>query len=187
MRAYDEQKFAELVLYVAERMAEERLFGATVLNKVLYFSDFIHYAQYGEPITSADYMHLPHGPAPRRMIPVQQELVAQGDAAVQERQVGAYMQKRLVPLRDPNLSLFGGTEIGVVENVIASIRGRSASAVSELSHGMIGWKVTPEHETIPYESIFLYHGPVTAEDEKKAGEIAHDLAGQLAAAGVATA
>jgi hypothetical protein len=130
-------------------------------------------------------MRLPHGPAPRKLTPVRRDLVASGDAVVQERHVGTYLQKRLVPLRDPDLSLFSGTEIAMVEQVIEQLRGHTATAVSDLSHGMLGWQVTPEHETIPYESIFLYDGPVTAADEKKAREIAHDLREQLAAAGVA--
>jgi hypothetical protein len=187
MRPYDEQKFRELMLYVASRMADDNSFGATMLNKVLCFSDLFHYARYGDAITGAEYMRLPHGPAPRALKRVQNDLVASGEAVVQQQTVGAYVQKRLVPLRDPDLSLFSGTEIAMVNEVIAQLRGRSAAAVSGLSHGMIGWQVTAERETIPYESIFLYDGPVTAADKKMAREIAHDLREQLAAAGVPAA
>jgi Protein of unknown function (DUF4065) len=184
VRPYDERRFSELMLYVASRMADESSFGATMLNKVLCFSDFLHYARYGDSITGAEYMRLPYGPAPRPLKRVQNDLIGSGQAACQEQTVGAYVQKRLVPLRDPDLSLFSGTEIAMVDQIITQLRGRSAVSVSDLSHGMLGWQVAPEHETIPYESIFLYAGPVTESDEKKAREIADDLREQLDAAGI---
>jgi hypothetical protein len=36
---YDEAKFTELLLYVADRLRVDRAGGATKLNKVLFFAD----------------------------------------------------------------------------------------------------------------------------------------------------
>ena len=183
---YDEDKFRELLLYVAARMQDDPSFGATKLNKVLFYADFYHYAEYGQPITGAVYQKLAHGPAPKRLLPVQRELVADESAAVQRLRVGNFTQKRLVPLRDADLTGFSGTEIAMVEWVIEKLQHHSAITVSGASHRMLGWQIAAEGEVIPYASIFLYEGPVTHADEIHGKEVAGGLARELATAGSAS-
>jgi len=181
---YDEQKFRELMLYIAARMEGDPSFGATKLNKVLFFADFFHYVEYGAPITGAEYQKLSHGPAPRRLLPVQNQLRAAGDATIRQTRVGTYVQKRLVPLRDADLSYFSGSEIAVVDEVISSLEQHTAMSVSAASHRMLGWQIAREGQTIPYESAFLYAGPVTGADEDHARKVASNLAEQLVVVGV---
>ena len=66
---YDEAKFTELLLHVADRLRNDRAGGATKLNKVLYFADFAHVRRHGRPISGAEYQKLAHGPAPRPLRP----------------------------------------------------------------------------------------------------------------------
>ena len=171
-RAYDEEKLEELVLYVADKMKDRPNFGATVLNKVLFFADFFHYAQYGRPITGADYYRLDHGPAPRRLLPVRLSLLNAGRAEMRERTVGTCTQQLLVPLDSPNLSKFSGTEIAVVDEVIEMVSGFTAVDISELTHRFDGWRIAGTRESIPYESIFLHSVPVSDADRAKAKELA---------------
>lgn len=179
---YDEDKLAELMLYIANRMSNDTYFGATVLNKTLFFSDFFQYAASGAPITGADYQKLPQGPAPRRLLPVQSELVRSGAAVLRHVQRGSYTQKRLIPLRDADLSRFSGSEIGMVEHVIGQIAGHDAKAVSNASHTLVGWQVAQPNETIPYHSVFLFSAPVTDADIIFAKEAEGELRDELAAA-----
>src|SRR5665811_1099589 len=79
---YDERKFTELLLYVADRLRADRAGGATKLNKVLFFADFAHVRRTGAPITGAADQKLPQGPAPRRLKPVRDSLVSTGQATV---------------------------------------------------------------------------------------------------------
>lgn len=181
---YDEEKLAELILYVAARMADDPSFGATKLNKVLFFADFYHYAQHGRSITGAEYQKLKHGPAPRQLLPVQRALTLKGDAVVRRGQVGPYTQKRLLPLRDPDLSRFAGSEIALVDEIISVLSERSAVEVSELSHCTVGWRIANEGETIPYDSVFLYDEPLTESDRHHAREVAERLRPQLEGAGI---
>lgn len=181
---YDEQKFRELMLYIAARMEGDPAFGATKLNKMLFFADFSHYVDYGQPITGAEYQKLPHGPAPRRLLPVQKQLQDEGDATIRHMRVGGYTQKRLVPLRDADLSYFSGSEIATVEETISRLEQHTALSVSAVSHRMFGWQIAREGQTIPYQSAFLYSGPVTDADEVYAKEVASNLAEQLVGAGV---
>ncbi len=182
---YDEEKLGELMLYVAGRMSQDPSFGATKLNKVLFFADFFHYAQHGTAITGAEYQKLRYGPAPRQLVPVQRSLTSTGAALIRRSEAGPYAQKRLTPLRDADLSRFTGTEIAIVDEIISCLTGRTATEVSDISHLMVGWKIAAEGETIPYDSVFLYDGPLTDSDYRFAKQIAERLRPELEGAGIA--
>jgi hypothetical protein len=80
----DERKMKELILYISQKCADDAKFGATKLNKILYFSDFLAYAYHGSPITGFEYQKLPNGPAPRRLVPVREQLMESGELGIQE-------------------------------------------------------------------------------------------------------
>ena len=76
---YDEDKFRELILYIAHKCSDNPGFGDTRLNKVLFFSDAFALQYLGEPVTGARYQKLKYGPAPRALLPVRREMEAAGD------------------------------------------------------------------------------------------------------------
>jgi hypothetical protein len=86
-------------------------------------------------------------------------------------QDGKYQQKRVVPLRAPDLSLFSAEDIAIVDEMIQGLWQRTATAVSELSHG-IAWKVAGDRERIPYEAVFLSDEPLTEYDIARTHELA---------------
>jgi hypothetical protein len=145
----DERKLAELVLYISQKCANDPTFGAVKLNKILCFSDFLFYAYHDRGITNVDYQKLPNGPAPRRLIPVRDELIKNGELAIQEIALkSGYTQKRTVNLRSPNLDIFTGAEIAMVDRVIESMQEVTAELASDMSHNLVGWKTTkPSHTT----------------------------------------
>lgn len=169
----NEAKLAELILYISKKCADDPCFGATKLNKILYFADFLHYGEYGKPITGVEYQKLQYGPAPRRLLPVRDELVNKGDLGIQP--VGlrsGSTQKKPVNLREPDLSLFSGTEIAEVDGVIESLRNHDSDMVSELSHRMVGWQVVAENETIPYTTVFVSNPKLSKAEVERGLEIA---------------
>ena len=152
---WDEIKFKELVLYIATRCEGDPAFGATKLNKELFFSDFLSYAIRGVPITGAEYIALPHGPAPKAMLAVTSAMEECGEAKTVTRWRFGLEQKRLVPLREPDLDRFSGTEIRLVDYVADALVNSNASELSDLSHRFSGWEIAGLREIIPYESVFL--------------------------------
>jgi hypothetical protein len=169
----DEKKLAELILYISQKCADDPCFGATKLNKILYFSDFLHYGNHGKPITGVEYQKLPYGPAPRRLIPVRDALIASGELGIQVvglRNGGT--QKKPVNLREPDLSKFSGTEIAQVDSVIDCFSGTNTDKISELSHRMIGWQVVEENETIPYSTVFISNPKLSNSEIQRGLEIA---------------
>jgi len=159
MTNYDEQKFAELVVYICSRCQFDRSFGATKLNKYLFYSDFGAYQRLGSPITGAEYQRLPNGPAPRKMLPTRDQLVR--DGALKQTRVDAgagYSEDRLIPLRPPVLSSFTADEIAIVDEVIDTYRDYRAVDLSLHSHRHDGWRLAADSETIPYFTQLLPHG-----------------------------
>ncbi|MXX20078.1 MAG: DUF4065 domain-containing protein [Dehalococcoidia bacterium] len=170
---YDKEKFAELIIYVAERCESHRLFGATKMNKILFFSDFIAFRELGAPITGAQYQALERGPAPVKLLPVRKVLEKQGQIAIQR--IGG--QERIVPLRDPDLSGFSASEISIVESVIDELRTLSADEVSDLSHEFLGWEAAIAEgpkTPIPYETAFVSNPEIDAFDSSIVREKARE-------------
>lgn len=157
MLAYDEAKFADLVLYVAHRLADDPTGGATKLNKVLYFAEFGHMRAHGRPITGAEFQRLPNGPAPRRLVPVRRRLIEEGRARLDEEAAYlGYTQHRLVVDAPPDLeATFSASERQSIDQAISALWGRSAGDVSRLSHDELGWQMVDEGDVIPYESAYL--------------------------------
>lgn len=167
-----EQKLKELMLYVADRSVGDAGFGATKLNKILAASDFESYALTGEAITGVRYQKLEHGPAPRRLLPLQQELIDEGAAQLVPRAYAQYVQQRLVTLREPNLAVFSAAQIALVDVVIDRFRGLTASEASLLSHDWDGWQAVRIGDDIPYNTAYWSCHDLTTDDIEQARRLA---------------
>jgi hypothetical protein len=173
---YDENKFRELLVLLADRSEDDPAFGATKLNKLLFFCDFYAYAFLGKPISGAEYQKLKNGPAPRRLLPVQQALEREGAVQVVHRKRMIYTQKVTVANRAPDLTAFEADEIELVREVLDIFSRFDASTISELSHQVAaGWNLVDEGESIPYETALISMEPAPLE----AIEMGRDVAVRL--------
>jgi uncharacterized phage-associated protein len=180
MASEDETKFAELMLYVADKTSADHRGGAAKLNKYLYFAEFSAVRRLGHPITGVAYQKLSHGPAPRRLLPVRDALVADGSARLERRHDAfGYEHTDLVPLRDPDLSRFSADEIQIIDEVIDELLPLNGAQVSELSHREAGWILVDVGDTIPYE-LALVAPPDDVEVTEEVADRASDLIGQYA-------
>jgi hypothetical protein len=169
----DERKLAELILYISQKCANDPTFGAVKLNKILCYADFWFYAYNDQGITNVEYQKLPNGPAPRRLIPVRDKLIENGDLAMQEVALkSGATQKRTVNLRRPKLDLFTGAEIAMVDRVIEFMQDTTAETASDISHTLVGWLVVDEGETIPYNTIYFANPPLSHAEISRAKELA---------------
>ena len=158
------EKLKESILYIAEQCKDDQEFGATKLNKILFLSDFLAYGAYGQPITGSTYFHLEKGPAPKEMKQAQEELFAEGRAELEERPYFNTIQKRIVPSRGSNTSIFSQKELGLVHDVIVSLRGIGGRKISDWTHNFIPWILTRDREDIPYNTTFaMFYVPVRRE------------------------
>lgn len=148
-------KFQELIVYIADQCADDSNFGATKLNKILFYADFLSYGQRGLSITLQKYQKLPNGPAPRGMLPASSALTADGSICVREVEYHGRTQRRTVANRKANLSVFDEMEIEIVQRVIRDLWNKNANQVSALSHEFVGWQLADDKEDIPYETVLV--------------------------------
>ena len=149
------EKFKELILYIAQESEGDSTFGATKLNKILFFCDFLSYRAYGQSITRQRYFKLPFGPAPRALVPVVKELIEEEACIKVQRSHFDKPQETILARREANLEVFTSRDIALANYVLRQLRDNDAKEVSDLSHEFIGWQLAGEQEDIPYEAIFL--------------------------------
>jgi hypothetical protein len=174
--AENTERFRELILYVSQKCANDPRFGATKLNKILYFSDVVCYAHYGKPLTGMEYQRLPNGPAPKKLIPIRAQMQASGELGLQPVHLkSGNVQIRTVNLRAANLDVFDAKEIALVDAVIEFLNDETAQSVSDLSHKMLGWKLARDKEIIPYSTVFLTNAPLDEIDIQRGREVAKEF------------
>jgi hypothetical protein len=159
-----DDKLKELVLYIADKSADDPRFGKVKLNRLLFYADFIMFDRDRRPITGQEYMKLPKGPAPKRMLPVLRAMQSAGELRILKRKYFDKSQQRPIALRAADLSVFSAEEISVVDEVLPELWNVNATETSELSHRFIGWRLARERETIPYSTVYLSTRELTPEE-----------------------
>jgi len=160
-----DRKFRELILYVAGESSGDARCGATKLNKILFYADFQAYRSLGRPISGQKYQKLERGPAPKHVIPVISDMESSGLCKWDERDYYGFPLKKLVPLRDPDLSVLSEEEVRIAQSVIRELWDLNATEVSDLSHRFVGWQAAELGEEIPYETVFVGEPrPLTPEE-----------------------
>jgi hypothetical protein len=163
---YDPRKFRELILFIAEKSADDGYFADTHMNKVLYWSDALAIQYLGKPITGARYQKLPGGPGAVALVPARRAM-AEADE-VEVTKVHKKTVTRAKRKADPQM--FTDDERKLVEEVVARIGGRPAAVVSDEAHKLIpGWKMVELKETVPLGAQMIDTAPVTAATRRRLG------------------
>lgn len=170
-----QQKFRELILWLCARSETDPYFGATKLNKLLFFIDLEAMKKTGMTITKERYQKLPQGPAPRAMVAVLKQMEQAGDTITRTCQVFSYPQRKTIALREPNLGVFSANELGIMEQCVKQYWRKTAKRISMASHDFIGWQIVGEGDDIPFGSIFISKRPLTPEEVQYGKILASEL------------
>jgi hypothetical protein len=178
----DDQKLRELIIYIATLSAQDPNFGATKLNKLLFYADFLAYQRFGKAITAQEYQALPQGPVPKHLKPVMEKMKRAGDLREERRKYGRFQQIRPVTARTADLSKFSGPEVDLVRDVVQRFWNLNATQISNESHLFLGWQIGIQGETIPYSTVLIGSRKPT-EAERKKGRALQKLAKEALAGG----
>jgi hypothetical protein len=150
----DRPKLKALVLYVIWRAGRREGFGATKLNKVLWFAEARHYMMYGKPITGETYIRKQYGPVPEHVGEVCKDLEKRSlISKVTEKHHGKDLT-RYVANSPPSVAMFSTDELSVIDWWIKCIdEEHSATSISEKSHDY-AWKIAGEGEALPLYAMF---------------------------------
>jgi transcriptional regulator with XRE-family HTH domain len=152
-------KFKNVLLYILERCAGKPNVGETVLNKLLYFSDFNYYELYEEHLTGAKYRKLPFGPVPQKLDTILNKMIDAGQLQRVKTEYHGYPQTRYLPLIKADLTALKASEKEVIDRVIDQMSDWSASYISDYSHKDLPWEVTDEGKELSYELVFYRELP----------------------------
>ncbi len=124
----------------------------TKLNKLLWYSDLLHFKRHAVSITGARYAHCTHGPAPDKydlLLTYLQDCV--GELRSESRVAGKYEWEVLCATREPTLGAFSDSEIQTLIDVNARFKSFTARQIRELSHREKGYTETTDGDLISYE------------------------------------
>jgi hypothetical protein len=142
---FDKPKFKRLVHYIIRRVGKHDWFGATKLNKVLWFAEARAYTLTGHPITGETYTRGEFGPVPKHIMPVRHELVREG--TTKETIEGKLT--RIVALTPAKSTWFSAEELQTIDWWITHIdKDHTADSISERSHDY-AWEIAKMGEELP--------------------------------------
>lgn len=158
------EKLAQMLLYVAHRLADDQWNGKTKVHKILFFSDFEAFRQTGQSISGESYVKYDQGPFLPCLETTAAKMVYRNLAAWEPP--NQWGEIRLVLRTDKiKTDLLSRQEMAIIDSTIQRFWGWTARAVSNQSHRLFGWLTTPNGGEISYNSSFVGAPRPLTEDE----------------------
>ena len=164
------ERLREMILYITERHLDDSTFGATKLNKILFFADFLSYFETGLPVTGVAYRKDEFGPVPADIEKILKQMETSDEIAKRFFGGGWFKKTIYRPKRKADLAAFTKDQIAQVDAAIKMLAGKTAEDASDLSHKRF-WRIARLGELIPYEFAFLSDNPLTAYDINRTKEL----------------
>jgi uncharacterized phage-associated protein len=162
---FDYDKF-KLVVHLVCSVVDREELGRTKIHKVLYYSDMLCFLETGSPLTGADYLKQPFGPAARHLGKALAELEAEGGIEIFQRPYFGLTKTDFVVREKPSVgNALSAHEIKLLHEVIGFVCKRSASEISEISHAA-PWQSVSAGERIPYFTAFWLLPDLGTSDQK---------------------
>jgi hypothetical protein len=168
-----QNRLRQMILYVAKQCEGARFFGGIKLNKIIWKADFDSYADRQVPVTGREYRRRKFGPALREMLPVHTEMLKDGLIRIERRDFGDdVIEKRTIALVEPDMSLFGATDIRYVDASIRHYWEKTGTESGDESHG-IAWRTRHNGDPMPYELSFLSDEPLDRQHRAHVAQLIH--------------
>jgi len=134
-------KFANMSIFFLAKL-QPFLFYVK-LNKLLFYSDFLHFKRNGYSISGSTYHAIPKGPVPRGygflFEQMKKENLVQTKAERVETSNFVDYFERLEPIKEFDRNLFTDSELEVLELVLDKFGYEKTDNVIEISHQEIAW------------------------------------------------
>jgi len=173
----DRDKLKALVHYVLWRTSHYENFGATKLNKVLWFSEARSFEAYGKPIAGEVFVRDKHGPRAKHVREVCNELEDEGIVEAFSEEIFDYTARRYRALLPADTSMFAAEELQLIDWWITHIAEKhTAESISKKSHDY-GWEIAAMGEELPLYAFLAsrIRAPASAHEIDWADEQARRL------------
>ena len=124
----------------------------TLLNKLLFYADFVHYREYSLSITGTRYAHIPFGPAPDKYAHYFAELVDEGALSLEEIDFdNGMVGEQYKAVKTPDLTMYSESELKILAMVKEKFKDMTSTEISDLSHKERGYLESKNGEIISYQ------------------------------------
>ncbi|OIO49190.1 XRE family transcriptional regulator [bacterium (Candidatus Gribaldobacteria) CG_4_10_14_0_2_um_filter_41_16] len=147
-------KLKETLLYILEKIGALPNIGEAVICKILYFIDFDYYEKYEEQLIGATYIKNHHGPTPAAFTEIIKQMERDNDLIRVVKKYFQYDQKKYLPRRKADLSVFSAREKELIDEEIERFKDFNASRIKEYSHKDVPWIGAEDLQPISYEAVF---------------------------------
>lgn len=170
---FDNGKFKELVLLLAQRSKDDPRMSRVKLNKLLYLVDFDAYRLLGHSVTGATYIKGEHGPMAAELPRAEKELGERGYLSWRTEGEEPYAQKIPVAAEEADEAQFTTGELQIIEAALISLADLGGGGARDWSHEeSVGWNEVEDEEGIPYHSAVFSTEAIPAADVARARELA---------------
>ena len=146
---FNAEKFGRAVHYVIWKAGNRPGFGATKLNKVLWFADARVYVLHHRHMTGETYVKDKFGPVPKHIKPTQARLQKIGAIEVWKDNGQTRFRSKVAP----DMSVFQADELKQLDFWIGEIdKEHTATSISDKTHDY-GWEIAAMGEEIPLYAI----------------------------------
>ncbi len=160
-KPFEPEKLMDMITFFS---SDEDGVYKTKMNKLLWYSDFIHFRDYGVSVSGTPYVHLPYGPCADQYELFLGHLVEEKRIMVEEVYFDGGSGELLIA-KQSQTQVFSSSANSVLSAVRDYFRTISSKEISNLSHDELGYVETNACETISYSyADRLKAGPKAASN-----------------------
>jgi len=159
-REFDYQRYVAVVVWLCRNVSVVTI---TSLNKLLFYVDFLCFKSEAVSMTGSPYRRIQHGPVPADYGDLQQMMELQGFVEVEEVKYDngrPGMEFLAGPKADEVDVQFSPREQRILSAVVETMKNKSPSQISDLSHREAAWLDTADRALISYDKAAELSLPV---------------------------
>ncbi len=142
------QRVAATVHYVIAKANSNKV-GHVKLNKILWCADLEHYRWRGVTITGLQhYTRTLYGPMSQDIVRAVGRLAREGKVEERTIAVTGYTRREMVGLQDPDISVFTGVQIDILDQMINVVAPLTASQLSRMNRDDPLWNELENNEAM---------------------------------------
>ena len=143
--SFQPEKLMEMIVFLTQGAGVYK----TKLNKLLWYSDFLHYRYFGVSISGSSYVHLPFGPCADRYDFFLLHLIEEKKLKSTEVFWGNGSGEQFSALKEANDS-FALSEIEIMKAASQYFCNDTSKSISDISHAEKGYSETSNGDLISY-------------------------------------
>jgi uncharacterized phage-associated protein/transcriptional regulator with XRE-family HTH domain len=131
------EKLGMMVKYFAQQLQP----FTTKMNKLLFYTDFLHYSRTGYSITGLTYIAITHGPVPKNYGGIYDRLFEHGFVEIEEVDFNDFSGEKFKNHDGaPDMELFTETERKAIVDVEQQLGKLKTNQIVDISHDELAWK-----------------------------------------------